>query len=88
MGQQAPRPVRDFDVRLVEEIRAYHALNPGARDSIDGIVWWITLQRLSFDRADVELAVAWLVSTGDLKSHPLSDGTIVFSRGAPAGDAK
>lgn len=63
---------------LAEEIRRYCAEHPGARDTLEGIAWWLALQRHGEAREELRAAVDSLVAQGLLVQHRLSDGSIVF----------
>lgn len=64
---------------IESDIRRYCAAHPHARDSIDGISWWVALQRVEDTRAQVQQAVDALVSQGLLEVHTFADGTVVFA---------
>jgi hypothetical protein len=64
--------------QLAVEIRRYCDAHPHARDSIEGIAWWLTWQRYSTTRRSLESAIDDLVARGLLKSHRLTDGSVVF----------
>ena len=64
--------------RVVEEIQRYCAAHPGARDTIEGIVWWVQMQRQEDIRSNVSDAVDWLVAQGALERYQLQDGSEVF----------
>jgi hypothetical protein len=64
---------------IATDIRRYCAANPHARDSIDGIAWWVALQRVEDTRAEFQQAVEWLVAQGLLAAHRLADGSVVFA---------
>ena len=63
---------------LADEIRRYCAEHPDARDTIEGIAWWLALQRHGETREELRAAVDSLVAQGLLKVHRLSDGSVVF----------
>jgi hypothetical protein len=75
---------------LAEAIRRYCAEHPDARDTLDGIAWWLALQRQGETREELRAAVESLVAQGLLVPHRLSDGSIVFGcsdgRGAKGKD--
>ena len=68
------RPVR----LIAEEIQRYAVAHPEARDTLEGIVWWIRIQREEEMQNDVADAVSWLVKRGVLHRISLPDGTSVF----------
>lgn len=63
---------------LVAEIRRYCAVNPSARDSIDGMTWWLGADLRSARDEDLRRAIEYLLDRGVLESHRLADGTQVF----------
>ena len=63
---------------LAEEIRRYCAQHPNARDTLDGIAWWLALQRHGETREELLAAVESLVAQGLLVEHRLGDGSRVF----------
>jgi len=63
---------------LAAEIRRYCVEHPDARDTLDGIAWWLALQRQEETRDQLRAAVESLVAQGVLVEHRLSDGSIVF----------
>lgn len=72
--------------RLADEIRRYCALHPGARDTLEGIAWWLALQRQDDSREELRTAVDSLVEQGVLVRHRLSDGSVVFGCSDSSGD--
>ena len=64
---------------IASDIRRYCVANPHARDSIDGIAWWLVLQRFEDARAQLRDAVDALVRQGVLEAHTLADGTVLFA---------
>jgi hypothetical protein len=63
---------------LADEIRRYCAAHPEARDTLEGIAWWLALQRQGEAREELRAAVESLVAQGLLVEHRLSDGSVVF----------
>ena len=63
---------------LAEEIRRYCAEHPEARDTLDGIAWWLAMQRQGETLDDLRAAVDSLVAQGLLVQHRLSDGSVVY----------
>jgi hypothetical protein len=63
---------------LADEIRRYCAEHPDARDTLEGIAWWLALQRHGETRDELRAAVDSLVAQGLLVQHRLVDGSIVF----------
>ena len=67
------------DIAVVaEEIRRYCATHPSARDSLEGITWWVQMQMRNDIRNSVAFAVDVLVREGKLERYQLQDGTEVF----------
>jgi hypothetical protein len=64
--------------RVAEEIRRYCTAHPNARDTLEGIAWWVQIQRQEDFHKDVVAAVEWLVNQGVLERHRLQDGSEVF----------
>jgi hypothetical protein len=63
---------------LASEIGRYCARHPDARDTIDGIVWWLVQQRFEDTRAEVLDAADYLVECGILDRRTLADGSVLF----------
>jgi hypothetical protein len=70
--------LHQFVRQVAAEIDRYCAAHPQARDTIEGIMWWVQIQRTEELRDHVALAVSWLVSQGRLEQHELHDGSVVF----------
>ena len=74
---------------IASEIRRYCCTHPQARDTIEGITWWIAMQRYDETRGLVAQddetrdlvaqAVRLLVERGELHLHKLQDGSEVFA---------
>jgi hypothetical protein len=64
--------------QLAAEIERYCSRHPDARDTIDGIAWWLVQQRFEDARAEVQEAADYLVERGILERRPLADGTVLF----------
>lgn len=64
--------------QIAEHIQRYCTAHPEACDSIDGITWWVQMQRQEDSRSDVFDAVQWLVQQGSLERIRLQDGSDVF----------
>jgi hypothetical protein len=64
---------------IASEIRRYCHAHPQARDTIEGITWWIAMQRYDETRDLVVQAVRLLVERGELHLHKLQDGSEVFA---------
>lgn len=64
---------------IATDIRRYCAAHPHARDSINGIAWWLALQRVEDERTHLREAVDELVRRGLLEARTLADGTVVFT---------
>jgi hypothetical protein len=63
---------------LSAEIRRYCAANPNAADTVEGIAWWLTMQRYSDTLESVRAAVDTLVVEGVLVRYQNRDGACVF----------
>jgi Fe2+ or Zn2+ uptake regulation protein len=70
--------MRSSTRQIAEEIRRYCTTHPNARDTVEGITWWIAAQRQEDMKLTVSAAVQWLVQQGLLQRHELPDGSIVF----------
>lgn len=70
---------------VADEIKRYCAAHPGVRDTLDGIAWWLAMQRCSETREVLRSAVDLLVEQKELSSYRLADGTTVFGRSLAAG---
>jgi len=69
---------------IAEEIQRYCVAHPDARDTIEGIAWWVQMQRQEDLKNDVCDAVKVLVKRGVLTPHTLRDGSEVFGCGGSA----
>ena len=78
VGKRAKDAADSAAAQLAAEIRRYCDLHPYARDSIDGIAWWLTWQRFSKTRKSLQGAIDQLVAGGVLEPHRLTDGSVVF----------
>lgn len=63
---------------VANEIKRYCAAHPGVRDTLDGIAWWLAMQRCSETRDLLSSAVDLLVEQKVLSPYHLADGTTVF----------
>ena len=70
---------------LAAEITRYCAAHRDARDTLEGIAWWLAMQRCSDTLDELRAAVDLLVEQRVLVPHHLNDGTTVYS--CPAGAA-
>lgn len=69
--------------RVAEEIRRYCAAHPHARDSLDGLDWWLTSANLYVTRDELRAAVAMLVMRGELVAFETGDGSKVYGLPGP-----
>ena len=69
---------------VASAIRSYCAAHPQARDTIDGISWWVQMQLQDEFRSCVAEAVQLLTAEGTLERHLLEDGSEVFGCKASA----
>jgi len=81
IGNRASGDANPSVAQLAAEIRRYCDAHPDARDSIDGIAWWVTWQRFSATKENLQIAIDKLVAGGHLQSHRLNDGSVVFGCG-------
>lgn len=70
--------------QVAAEIQRYCAKHPDARDTLEGIAWWVHMQREEDMRDSVAEAVRLLVKEGKLERHRLQDGSEVFGAGRHA----
>lgn len=64
--------------QVASEIDRYCTAHPEARDTLEGILWWVQIQRNEEFRDSVAQAVSLLVAQGRLERHELHDGSVVF----------
>jgi hypothetical protein len=78
------RPHPDPNVQAAAEaIEAYLRTEPGARETLRGIVeWWVFRQRFEESWRTVEEALQHLVNAGAVRRTRLPDGSILYSSGA------
>jgi len=69
-----PRTADELSV----EIRRYCAVHPNAVDTIEGIAWWLALQRYDDALQEVRALVDQLVHDGVLVRYRTQDGASVF----------
>ena len=73
---------------LAEELRRYCVAHPNAMDSVEGIVFWLVMQRQETTvqplLQDVREAVELLVKEGVLIRYERPNGASVFGCSAPA----
>ncbi|HUQ10054.1 MAG TPA: hypothetical protein VM146_07035 [Steroidobacteraceae bacterium] len=69
---------------VADELKKYCATHPRGRDTLEGIAWWLTMQRCNETREVLSAAVDSLVEQKLLTIHRLSDGTTLF--GCPGAD--
>jgi hypothetical protein len=70
--------VRRSTRQIAEDIRRYCMIHPNARDTVEGITWWVVMQRHEDMKVTVSAAVRWLVQQGLLQQYQLQDGSTVF----------
>jgi hypothetical protein len=63
---------------LTAAIQRYCTVNPSARDSIEGMRWWLGVELRSAREEDLRSAIEYLLDRGVLERHRLADGTQVF----------
>ncbi len=64
--------------QIAAELRRYCAAHPHGRDTLEGIAWWLTLQRCNETMDVLSAAVDSLVEQNVLTIHRLGDGTTLF----------
>jgi len=69
---------------LIAAIQRYCAANPSARDSIEGMTWWLGADLRTARAEDLRSAIEYLLDRGVLERHRLADGTQVFGCAPPA----
>ena len=79
--------MRSSTKRIAAQIERYCSAHPNARDTLDGIAWWVQMQIQEEIRTGVADAVRALVEQGTLERHRLQDGSEVFGCCAGRGDA-
>jgi len=78
----ASDPLTRSTRELAAEITRYCAAHPGARDTVEGIAWWLAIQRSRDTLEELRSAVNSLVDQKVLVAFRLNDGTTVY--GCPA----
>jgi hypothetical protein len=63
---------------VAADIKRYCDAHPDARDTLEGIAWWLAFQRAADERDVLEAAMAYLIERQVMTSHRLNDGTILF----------
>lgn len=81
-GLQLTRSTRE----VACEIKRYCAAHPGARDTLEGMAWWLAIQRCSESMEELRAAVDFLVEQKVLVPYRLNDGTTVFGCSADEGE--
>ena len=71
--------MRSSTREIAAQIQRYCSAHPNARDSIEGIAWWVQMQVQEEIRSGVADAVRILVEQGALERHKLQDGSEVYS---------
>jgi len=71
---------------IADEIRGYCCAHPDALDSLNGIAWWVAMQRYDDVLDELASVVDALVDEGVLVRHRTQDGTIVFGCCVKSGD--
>jgi hypothetical protein len=70
--------VRATAAGLSAEIRRYCAAHPNAADTLEGIAWWLAMQRYTDVLKEVRDAIDQLVDDGVLMRHQTHDGVSVY----------
>lgn len=63
---------------VADGIRRYCAAHPNARDTIEGIAWWLAMQRAAESMRRVREAVEALVDEGILERYESGSGALVY----------
>jgi hypothetical protein len=63
---------------VADEIERYCIAHPEARDTVDGISWWVHLQRQEDLRQSVPLAIELLLAHGILERSLAPDGAELY----------
>ena len=71
--------MRSSTREIAAQIQRYCSAHPNARDTREGIAWWVQMQLQEEIRSGVADAVRILVEQGALERHRLQDGSEVFS---------
>src|SRR5258708_7753707 len=58
------RALQQSTRRIAAEIQRYCTAHPGARDTLEGVMWWVQLQRNEDFKCRIAEAVEWLVKCG------------------------
>lgn len=72
---------------IAEEIERYCVAHPDARDTADGISWWVHLQRQEDLRNSIPEAIEVLLARGVLERSLAPDGAQLYGYRAPAKQA-
>jgi len=64
--------------KVAAEILRYCGAHPNARDSLEGITWWVAHQCFDDAKTFVPRAVELLMERGDLERIQLGDGSHVY----------
>jgi hypothetical protein len=70
--------LRGLTIRVAAEIERYCVANPDARDTPEGIAWWVQMQRQADIRNSVPDAIQLLVERGVLERYKSLDGADVY----------
>jgi len=69
---------------VAAEIRRYCAAHPRVCDTLEGIAWWLAMQRCNETMEELRAAVDALVEQKVLQPYRLADGRMLFAcPGAP-----
>ncbi|HUJ10366.1 MAG TPA: hypothetical protein VL171_10090 [Verrucomicrobiae bacterium] len=78
----------NIDTSLEEAILGHLDANPGAKDTLDGIIaWWFLEQRLQQSISEVQTAVDSLVLRNKLRPVQGTDGKTYYCRAEWGGQA-
>jgi hypothetical protein len=78
MNHEGERILENLVQRIAGEIERYCIAHPHARDTADGISWWVQLQRQAEIRDSVPEAIELLIARGVLVRRVAPGGTPLF----------
>ena len=78
LSTNAPK-MNDKKVKVAYEILRYLIKNPGAQDTLDGIVdWWFLGQNIKYQKLLVKKALDMMVEDGLIIAHQGTDSRTVY----------
>ncbi len=64
---------------VAAELKRYCAAHPGGCDTLEGIAWWLAIQRCHETTEELRAAVDALVAQKVLEPLRMADGTMLFA---------